>query len=46
MSADINECDLGTDDCAVTAECENVEASFNCTCNDGYTGDGVTCEGV
>lgn len=43
---DINECDIGTHNCSVMANCTNVDGSFNCTCTKGYIGDGVTCEGI
>ena len=42
--ADINEC--GSDDlnnCHENAQCTNTEGSFTCSCNPGYTGDGVNC---
>ena len=29
----------------MNAECQNTDGSFECTCNDGYEGDGVTCDG-
>ena len=41
---DINEC--GSDDpnnCDENAQCTNTEGSHTCTCNPGYTGDGVIC---
>ena len=38
-----NECELGTDNCADDATCTDTADSFLCTCNDGYSGDGVTC---
>ena len=38
-----NECELGTDSCADDATCTDTADSFFCTCNDGYSGDGVTC---
>ena len=40
---DIDECDLGTHNCDVNANCTDTDGSFNCTCNQGYTGDGVNC---
>eukprot|EP00736_Rhodelphis_marinus_P011720 Rmarinus@m.8724 len=40
---DVDECDLGTDDCHADATCANSEGSFTCTCNDGYSGDGTAC---
>ena len=33
----------GTHNCNETAFCENVPGSWNCTCSDGYYGDGVEC---
>ena len=27
------------------AECEDTIGSYNCTCNTGYTGDGLNCSG-
>ena len=38
-----NECELGTDNCADEATCTDTARSFSCSCNDGYSGDGVTC---
>jgi len=38
-----NECELGTDNCADEATCTDTVRSFSCSCNDGYSGDGVTC---
>ncbi len=45
LFTDDDECMDNTDNCADTAECENTIGSFICTCNTGFTGDGVTCEG-
>ena len=48
FSADVNECALGEDNCHESATCSDVvggEDSFTCTCNTGYTGDGVSCVG-
>ena len=39
----MDECTLGTDNCDTNALCIDTEASFICTCNQGYEGDGVTC---
>ena len=38
-----NECELGTDNCADDARGIDTADSFLCYCNDGYSGDGVTC---
>ena len=43
LFTDVNECDLGTDNCGVNAECIDKLGSFNCTCNTGFEGDGITC---
>ena len=40
---DINECENGDDNCNENANCTNTEGSFTCSCNPGYTGDGVNC---
>ena len=46
---DINECELGFDDCddPRIADCINNPGNFSCICKTGYTGSGRigTCEG-
>jgi len=42
---DIDECNEETDDCSTAADCTNTVESYTCTCRDGYTGDGYSCEG-
>ena len=43
---DIDECaNATTNDCDSNAMCTNTVGSFTCTCNQGYTGNGTTCEG-
>ena len=42
---DIDECTLQTDDCSANSVCTNVDGSFNCECQPGFTGDGETCNG-
>ena len=46
ISTDIDECSMGSDNCRTDAQCTNNNGSFTCTCNDGYTGNGVTCTGI
>ena len=35
-----------THNCHADSRCTNTKGSFYCTCNVGYTGDGVTCTGT
>ena len=43
---DINECaSPGDNNCSTNAACTNTPGGFTCTCNQGYTGDGVMCLG-
>lgn len=42
--AEINECN-GENDCHQNATCTNTIGSYNCTCNDGFEGNGTSCEG-
>ena len=44
-NTDIDECAMESDNCAENAICMNIPGSFNCTCNEGYTGDGTSCVG-
>ena len=42
--ADINECDHDDgNNCHENAQCTNTEGSFTCSCQPGYTGDGINC---
>ena len=44
LHADIDECESDDlNNCHENAQCINTEGSFTCSCNTGYTGDGVTC---
>ena len=40
---DIDECALGTHNCHYDATCKNNVGSFECQCNDGWEGNGVSC---
>ena len=44
---DINECNAAQSLCAPfpTGSCTNTEGSYECQCNQGFSGDGYTCEG-
>ena len=41
--SDVDECENETHNCDQNATCTDTDGSFNCTCNDGYVGDGVNC---
>ena len=43
--ADVDECTDGTHNCHANATCNDTIGSYTCTCNTGFTGDGVTCTG-
>ena len=42
---DIDECTKQTHDCSLNGVCTNVQGSFHCECQPGFTGDGKTSEG-
>ena len=44
VAIDINECD--TSPCSSDATCSNTDGSFQCTCNNGFSGNGTTCTGI
>ena len=44
--ADIDECNNGRHVCDVNANCTNTNGSHNCTCKEGYTGNGQSCSGT
>ena len=42
----INECVNATSHCDANANCTNMNGSFTCLCNPGYTGNGTHCAGM
>ena len=42
---DIDECLTNNGGCDMNAKCENTIGSRNCTCNEGYSGNGINCLG-
>ena len=42
-AADIDDPTYGQNNCHEDAACTNVVGDYNCTCNDGYTGNGFQC---
>jgi len=43
---DIDECITGNHDCHQNANCTNTVGSHNCTCKEGFTGDGRQCSDI
>jgi hypothetical protein len=47
LFSDIDECASDdTNNCNEYATCADTDGSFTCTCEDGFTGDGVVCDGM
>jgi hypothetical protein len=42
---DIGECVSGSNNCHDYANCTNTVGSYTCECKEGFTGNGVDCEG-
>ena len=41
--SDVNECEIGNNNCNSNASCNNTIGSFRCVCKIGYLGNGITC---
>ena len=35
----------GSNACNMNATCNNTEGSYICSCKEGFTGDGIKCQG-
>ena len=46
FTTDIDECSAEPNPCDENADCVNIDGSFSCTCKEGFTGDGKTCQGA
>lgn len=44
--SDVDECTDQTDNCDSNSVCTNTESSFTCECDTGFSGDGVSCDGI
>ena len=45
MFLDVDECSNGSHDCDVNANFTDTNGSYSCTCEEGYTGKGESCQG-
>ena len=46
IALDTNECLNDTlNECDVNATCFDTNGSYTCSCDDGFQGDGITCNG-
>ena len=43
---DVDECELGTHTCSPLANCLNQPGGFECECQEGYEGNGLTCRDI
>ena len=43
---DIDECAADPSPCDENADCTNSDGSYSCTCKQGFTGNGASCEGT
>jgi len=43
---DINECSTNNGGCDKQAICTNLIGSFNCSCKNGFLGNGFNCSGI
>ena len=43
LTVDIDECMMNAHSCDDNATCSNINGSYECTCNSGYSGDGFSC---
>ena len=43
LSTDITECISGSAECHDNATCTNTDGSYECACNNGFSGDGFNC---
>ena len=44
LCMNLNECENNSHECDENALCKDTEGSYECKCDIGYVGDGLTCE--
>jgi hypothetical protein len=42
---DIDECEPAMHECDGNATCNNTRGGYNCSCDNGFSGNGYDCEG-
>ena len=45
MCVDVDECGTNAHNCHGAADCVNTPGSFECQCQSGYQGNGISCAG-
>ena len=40
---DVDECATSTHDCDKNSDCKNVDGGFECSCKEGFLGNGYSC---
>ena len=45
ICSDIDECSVFPSICDINAICRNSEGSYQCSCKEGFAGDGKACKG-
>ena len=46
LAAAVNECQVGDGPCDANADCTDLAIGFTCVCDEGFSGDGFTCEDI
>ena len=46
LFSDTDECSSEIDECHLNATCTDLDGSYECTCFEGFLGDGINCSGI
>ena len=46
QTLDVDECEVGKNNCDANADCTNTAGSFTCACRLGFSGNGKNCTGT